>query len=67
MRGIAKQRKEGSFRERKVFVRKEHFIIIAIDIKQLSFVFTHVVIKQYQVKCVKCKKKLFGAKSGTYK
>ena len=32
MRGIAKQRKEGFFRERKVFVRKEHFIIIAIDI-----------------------------------
>ena len=30
--GIAKQRKEGSFRERKIFVRKEHFIIIAIDI-----------------------------------
>ena len=30
--GIAKQRKEGSFRERKSFVRKEHFIIIAIDI-----------------------------------
>ena len=32
MKGIAKQRKEGSFRERKIFVRKEHFIIIAIDI-----------------------------------
>ena len=32
IRGIAKQRKEGSFRERKIFVRKEHFIIIDIDI-----------------------------------
>ena len=32
VQGIAKQRKEGSFRERKIFVRKEHFIIIVIDI-----------------------------------
>ena len=31
-KGIAKQRKEGSFRERKIDVRKEHFIIIATDI-----------------------------------
>ena len=58
-RGIAKQRKEGSFRERKIFVRKEHFIIIAIDIFKTAFncFFTHVVIKQYQVKCVKFEKK----------
>ena len=30
--GIAKQRKEDSFCERKIFVRKEHFITIVIDI-----------------------------------
>ena len=45
VRGITKYRKERSFRERKIFIRKEHFITLLTALNSFQCHFIHKAIK----------------------
>ena len=45
IRGMTKYRKERSFRERKIFIRKEHFITLLSALNSFRCHFKHLAIK----------------------